>query len=61
MRGALLVSLVVEFARPKSMTRRSKRDGSLLGGFDGGPELHTGKPDCDNVFKSIADALKNDI
>lgn len=56
--GPLLVSIVVEMPRLKSMCRRSKRDGSLLGGYDGGPEPCTSKPDADNLFKAVADALK---
>lgn len=45
--------------RPAYMCRRSKRDGSMLGGYPEGRVRHCRKPDGDNVAKSVLDALSD--
>lgn len=56
--GPLDVAIVAVFERPAFMSRRSKRDGSLLGGWLERAYLHIVKPDADNVAKIVLDALK---
>jgi len=53
------VSIVAVFPRPQFMQKRSKRDGSLLGGWMERSYLHTAKPDADNVAKIVLDAMKD--
>jgi len=53
------VAIVAVFPRPQFMQRRSKRDGSLLGGWLERSYLHSSKPDADNVAKIVLDALSD--
>ena len=55
--GPLCVTIRAAFARPQKMSKRSKRTGELLGGFDEGEVWMTARPDADNVAKSVLVAL----
>ena len=56
--GPLRVELHAEFHRPDYMSKRSKRTGEMLGGYDEGPVWMTAKPDVDNISKLVLDSLK---
>jgi len=57
--GPLRVSITAYFPRPLKMSKRSKRSGELLGGYDEGPVPMSSRPDADNVAKSVLDALSD--
>ena len=46
--GAIYLNLKFYLIRPRSLYRRKDSNG---------PISHTGRPDCDNLFKAVADAL----
>lgn len=52
--GAVAVRLSFRFARPRSHYRTGKHADQLRGNA---PTHHTGKPDCDNLAKSVLDCL----
>ncbi len=55
--GAIRVEIVAVFPRPAYASRRSKRTGLMLGGYDEGRYPHTSKPDGDNVAKAVLDSM----
>jgi Holliday junction resolvase RusA-like endonuclease len=52
--GPLRVELDFVFLRPKSHYRTGKYADQLK---DNAPEMHTSRPDCDNLAKFVLDAL----
>jgi Holliday junction resolvase RusA-like endonuclease len=53
----LSVYVVAVFARPKGLCKVGKKTGKPLA--DPGRRLHTGRPDLDNVCKTVLDALRH--
>ena len=55
--GPVTVTIRAAFPRHQKMSKRSKRTGELLGGFDEGETWMAARPDADNVAKSVLDAM----
>lgn len=56
--GAVRVDVCCVYHRPAYMSKPSKKTGGLLGGYSGGREWKTDRPDLDNDLKSVFDAMK---